>query len=225
MGRSRPTRLNCKSIEGGLLLGVQLDDQVHCDVEVDVFLCRQSNDLTGKVILITVEPLGSSNKSIIFLQLLEEVVGNALLADSNDVADLHLEGGDVNAAAVDGEVTVVHQLTSLTAGVGEAQTINNVIQTTLAVAQQGFTSVALAASSLLVVITELLLLDTVNKLDLLLLGQLSCVLRLLSSSLAAGVLVGSLGITHCGRRNTQRSATLQYGLHIFSHNLNSSYAN
>ena len=203
---------------GGLLLGVQLDDQVHSDVEVDVRLGGHSNDLTGEGILITVQPLGSSNESVSILQGLEESVGNALLTYSDHITGLHQVAGNVDAVAIDGKVAMVHQLASLAAGVGEAQTIHNIVQTALDQGQQVVTGVALVAGGLVVVVPELLLLDTVNKLDLLLLGQLSSILRLLSSSLAAGLLVGSLVVTHCGRRNAQRSATLQHGLHILSHN-------
>ena len=113
--------------------------------------------------------------------------------------------------------TMVHQLASLTAGISKAQAINNVIQSALHVGQQHLTGVAFCAGSLVIVVTELLLLNAVDKLDLLLLSQLSSVFGLLGSSLTAGVLVGSLGVTHCGRRNAQRSATLQDGLHILSH--------
>ena len=212
-----PHATNMRTNEGGLLLGVQLDDEVYSDIEVDICLSGHSNDLTGKGVLITVEPLGGSNESIIFLQLLEEVVGNALLANSHHIASLHQVAGNIDAVAVDSKVAMVHQLASLATGVSKAQTVHDVIQAALHGGQQHLTGVAASTSGLVVVITELLLLNAINKLDLLLLGQLSSVLRLLSSSLAAGVLVGSLVVTHCGRRNAQGSATLENRLCILSH--------
>ena len=102
---------------------------MHSDIEVDISLSGHSNNLTLEGVLITIQPLGSSNECVVFLQLLEESVGRGLLGNSDDIASLDQVAGDVDAAAVDGEMTVVNQLTSLTAGVGEAQTVNNVVQT------------------------------------------------------------------------------------------------
>ena len=198
---------------GGRLLRVQLDNQVDSDVEVDIGLGGHCDHLTGKGVLIAIQPLGSGNKSVSFLQALEEGVGSALLANSNYITGLDEVAGDVHAATVYGEVAVVHQLASLTAGVSKAQTVDNIVQSALYQSQQVVAGVTFLTSCLLVVVTELLLLNTINEFHFLLLSQLSCILRLLCSSLAAGVLVGSLGVTHCGRRNAQRSATLQHRLH------------
>ena len=152
---------------GGRLLRVQLDDQVDSDLEVDVFLGGHCNHLAGHGVLVAIQPLGSSNKCVIFLQLLEESIGNALLANSNNITGLDQVAGDVNAAAIDSEMTVVHQLASLTAGVSEAQTINNVVQTTLDGDQQVVTGLAGGSVCHLVVVTELLLQNAVDELDLL----------------------------------------------------------
>ena len=89
------------------LLGVQLDDEVHSDIEVDIGLGRHSNDLALEGVLVTVQPLGGSNKSVVFLQLLEESIGSALFGNSDHVTGLHQVAGDVDPAAVDGEVAMV----------------------------------------------------------------------------------------------------------------------
>ena len=102
-----------------------------CDFEVDIVSCRQSQNLTREGVLITVKPLGSGNKSVVFLQLLKTIVGAALLGNCNHVAGLNKIGRDVDALAIDREVAVVDQLTGLTAGVGKAQTVNNIVQTAL----------------------------------------------------------------------------------------------
>ena len=128
MGSGAPQQTNMRTTEDGIVLGAQLDDEVHCDIEVDICLGGHSNNLTLEGILIAVQPLGSSNECVGFLQSLEESVGNALFADSHDVASLDQIAGDVDAVAIDSEVAMVHQLASLTTGVSEAQTINNVIQ-------------------------------------------------------------------------------------------------
>ena len=123
------------------------------DLEVDVFLGGHCDHLTGHGVLIAIQPLGSSNKCVVFLQLLEESIGNALLANSNNITGLDQVAGDVNAVAVDGEVAMVHQLASLATGVGKAQTVDNIVQSTLNQSQQVVTGVALVTSCLLVVVT------------------------------------------------------------------------
>ena len=72
MGRMSPHITMMRTVGGMALLGVQLDDEMHCDIEVDICLGGQSNDLTLEGVLITIQPLGGSNESIVFLQLLEE---------------------------------------------------------------------------------------------------------------------------------------------------------
>ena len=114
-------------------------------------------------------------------------------------------------------MTVVYQLTSLTAGGSKAQSVNDIVQSPLDHAQKLLAGVTSHLGGLLVVSMELLFLNAVNKLNLLLLGQLRCILRLFGSSLAAGVLVGSSAVTHDGRRNAQRSAALENRLCISSH--------
>ena len=138
-------------IEGNGLLGVQLDDEVLGDLEVDIVSGGQSQDLALKGVLVPIQPLGSSDESIVFLQLLVESVLHALLADSDHVAHPDHVGGDVDALAVDGEMTVVDKLTGLTTGVGKAQTIDHVVEAALDEAQQDLTGVALGAGGLLVV--------------------------------------------------------------------------
>ena len=144
-----------------------------CNLEVDVFLSGQGQNLAGQGVLVAIKPLGSSDKCIVFLQLLETVVGAALLANSDDIANLNHVGGDVNALAVDGVVTVVDELTSFTTGRSKAEAINNVIQAALDEAQQEFAGVAFCTSCLLIILVELLFQDAVYKLYLLLsLGKL-----------------------------------------------------
>ena len=94
------------------LLGVQLDDQVDSDVEVDIRLSGHCNNLTLEGILITIQPLGSSNKSVCFLQTLEECIGNALLTDSDDVTGLNQIAGDVDP---DFAITVLAEDPEMTA--------------------------------------------------------------------------------------------------------------
>ena len=117
-------------------------------------------------------------------EALEQLGRTAALSNFDDIASLHQIGGDVDLLAVDGEVGVAHQLTGLTAGSGETQTIHNVIQTALNQDQQVIAGLAGSGGSALIVSVELLFQNTIDELDLLLLSQLEC--RIRSSSYASG---------------------------------------
>ena len=57
--------------------------------------------------------------------------------DSHDVAGLDLVGGDVDALAVHGDVTVTDGLAGLLAGAGEAKTEDDVVKAALEDASSG----------------------------------------------------------------------------------------
>lgn len=100
---------------------------------------------------------GASLLAVLFQQRLELGGRTGLLGNCNYVARLNLVRRNVNALAVYGEVCMVNQLTSLTAGVSKAHAENYVVQTALELLQQDLTGDALLALSLLVVSMELLL--------------------------------------------------------------------
>ena len=115
-------------------------------------------------------------------------------------------------------MVVGNQLAGVAAGLGKAQTVDDVVETALDEDQQVDTSLAGHAGGLLVVGMELVLQDTIDELDLLLLVQLGGVLALLLSHLAAGVTIGGLfAITHNSRRNAESTAALSDRLGILSH--------
>ena len=203
--------------EGETLLGVQFDDQIFCNLEVNIVSCGQCDNLAAEGVLVSFQPLRSVDESVVFLHLLEAGGGAAVFADGDNVADIDRVGRNVDALAVDGVVAVVDQLTGLAAGGSIAKTVNNVVQSALDEAQQILAGVALHALGLLIEGVELLLENAVHEFDLLLLGQLRAVLRLLGSSFAAGIAVGLLGVAHGCGRNAERSAALQNRLCILCH--------
>ena len=144
--------------------------------------------------------------------------------DLDHVTGLDLVGRNVDLLAIDGEVSVAHQLTSVAAGLSKAQAEHDVVQTALHDLEQVLTGLAGASLSTQVSIVELLLQNAVDKLDLLLLLQLRCVLRLLLADIAVGVAGGILlCIAHDRRRNAQGLATLCDRLRILCHNSVSSF--
>lgn len=122
-----------------------------------VVACRHRNDLALEGIVSLLDPLRASLLAVLFQQRLELGGRTGLLGNCNYVARLNLVRRNVNALAVYGEVCMVNQLTSLTAGVSKAHAENYVVQTALELLQQDLTGDALLALSLLVVSMELLL--------------------------------------------------------------------
>ena len=167
------------------------------DGHIDVLAGGHGDDSALQGSLVTLQPLGDGDHGgILGGQALEGHGGTAALLDLDHIAHANQIGGDVDLMAIDGEMGVVHQLTGLAAGHGEAQTIHHIVQTTLYQAQQVLAGLAGHGGSLLIVSMELLLQNAIDELDLLLLVELDGVLALL-----------------------QRLATLGDRLHILSHDL------
>ena len=159
-----------------------------------------------------------NDRSFLAQQLAELDGGTAGLDDLDHIARLDLVRGDVDTLAIDSEVIVGNQLAGVAAGLGKAQTVDDVVETALDEDQQVDTSLAGHAGGLLVVGMELVLQDTIDELDLLLLVQLGGVLALPLSHLAAGITIGGLlAITHNSRRNAESTAALSDRLGILSH--------
>src|SRR5439155_48421 len=110
--------------------------------------------------------------------------------DGDDVVGLDLIAGDVDAPAVDVEVTVAHELASLGTRRGEAEAVDDIVETGLEHPQQVLAGDAGALGRLAVVRAELLLEQAVVPARLLLLAQLQQVLGLLDAApavLARGI--------------------------------------
>ncbi len=109
------------------------------------------------------------------LRLFENDQGLRTFADRDLVADLALEGRDVDLAAVDLNVTVTDDLTSLAAAHREAEAVGDVVEAGLKLLEQQFAGDAGLVRGLLVVGAELRLEGEVDALGLLLLAKLQTV--------------------------------------------------
>ena len=94
-----------------LLLGVQLDDEALLDGEVDVIACGHCDDLCDHVVCVVLKPLGCGTGAVCLNIGLDLIKTAAALFQSNDHAGLYLIAGDVDLAAVYGEVAVADHLT------------------------------------------------------------------------------------------------------------------
>ena len=130
------------------LLGVQLDDEVFLNVEVDIAALRQLGDNTLQAAGFAAQPGRQSNNSSISAGQLGKLFNLAAAFNNVDhVAGLHLVRGDVNALAINGEVVVRNELTGIAAGGSVAQTEDHVVQTALQQLEQVFTSLALTVEA------------------------------------------------------------------------------
>ena len=93
-----------------------------CDFVVDIAALGQLSDNALQRTGLAVQPCGQShNGSLGTGQLCKLCRAAAGLAHFDHIAGLHLVRGDVDLLAVDGEVSVRHQLTSVAAGLSKAQ--------------------------------------------------------------------------------------------------------
>ena len=78
-----------------MLLGIQLDDEVLLDGQVDIALLGHAHDLGHQVVPVILQPLGRLTESIGFHILLQLLQVPAALGDGDHHAGLHQEGGDI----------------------------------------------------------------------------------------------------------------------------------
>ena len=173
-----------------LLLGIQLDDEVFLDRQINVIARGDGHDLANHAVGVVIQPLRRRTGSVGFdvgLDLVETLAG---VLECNNHARLDQEAGDVDFAAIHGEVAVRHELARLGAAHRKAETVDDVVQTGLEDREQVLARDALTLLRHGEVAAELLLEHAVIAADLLLLAQLGAVLRGLAAALA--VLTGGV---------------------------------
>src|SRR5213075_1839388 len=99
---------------------------------------RQGHDLTGEIVAIDVEPLDLILAGGKVLCLFELGQGLRSFADSDLVANLDLEGWNVDLATVDLKVAVANDLTGLAPAHCEAETVGDVVEAGLKLLEQQF---------------------------------------------------------------------------------------
>ena len=125
-----------------------------------------------------------------------------LLGQAHNVAALDAGASDIDALAVDQDLAVAYELTSLRTGLGPACAVHHVVEALLKQTQQVLTGWALQTVGLFVGAAELTLEHTVDELGLLLFLQLSEVF-------AAGIATAGTAVLARWERTTlKRLATL-----------------
>src|SRR5262245_5775000 len=173
------------------LLGVQLDDELLLDGEIDVVPARHGEDLALHARGVDFQPLGHAAALDRVHRLLDQRVLGGTRGQLDDVVLLHLVGGNVELVAVHLHVAVAHQLARLGARAAEAKAVGNVVEPALELGQQLLAHHALLLRGAVEGERELVLQHAVQPLDLLLLAQLQAVaLQLGLHAAALAVLAG-----------------------------------
>src|SRR6478752_5430562 len=170
------------------VLRVELDDQLLGELRVDLCAHRELVDEDLQGALDDLHPGRHGTLAERLAGQLDREALDGLLADRDDVVLLDAVARDVDAHAVDLEVTVRHELTGVATRAGQARAVDHVVETRLEDLEKVLTGLAGALRRFLVVADELLLHDAVLEASALLLLQLGEVLLLLDP--ATAVLAG-----------------------------------
>src|SRR6476646_5324894 len=117
-----------------VLLRVELDDQRLLHRGVDLAPVGPLENLSGQPVVVSLEPRGHRCGQV--GRVAHGLLGGAAGADGAEVVRLALIARNVHATAVDGEVTVPHQLARLCARGSEAEPVDDVVEARLQHAQQ-----------------------------------------------------------------------------------------
>src|SRR3989441_3724045 len=174
--RSPPQRCSCASatrgplLEPDLVLREELDDAVLVSRHIDLVALRPVGHLPGERLLIGGEPFGNTEtKTDRFADTrLDATAG----LDRDRLARPNLIGGAVDPLAVDQDVAMAYELSSLGARAGEAQAVDDVILAQFELAQQFLTRCLRPTAAGIEVARQLPGGDPVEPLHLLLLSQL-----------------------------------------------------
>src|SRR4051812_1780472 len=167
---------------------VVLDHELLVEIERHLVAGWRRHDGSAEIGRIDGQPLGRLVRAERLLGDLERLTSTMRLADLDLVARLELVRRDVGRPAVDGEVTVGHEVTSLRARSGDAHPVDHVVQPQLQRAEEVLAGHARTVLRIDEVVAELAFEDPVGPADLLLLAKLETVLADLAA--ADAVLAG-----------------------------------
>jgi len=176
-------------MQGRLLLGVELNDELLVEVKVNVISCRDSDHLSACCLCVEIEPLGSCGVSHVLHKALDLLRRTALILESYNIANLENDGGDVCLLTVEGKVCVTNELTSFLTAACKTHSVYYVVKTTLEKGEKVFTCDAFLLICCYVVLLELLFLYTVVTACCLLLSEVLTVL--LNGLTTCAVLTGN----------------------------------
>src|SRR4029453_17259494 len=129
----------CPYPREGCLARVKPDDQLFVDDRLHFFAGRNVGDFALESVAIDGQPVRHRN-NLRELEIADrELARFRFVLDRDFIAGLHVVGSDVDAASVDLNMAVRHELARSIASVSEAEPVNHIIEAGLKKLEQGFT--------------------------------------------------------------------------------------
>ncbi len=117
-----------KVYTGISLFGIQLDDEMLLDREVDVVSFRQGNYLAGKRSDVKFQPFRKTFTAL-FLERFEVLLRSGFLSYCNHISGFHQVGRNINLVPIYQDMTVHNELARLCTAVTDAKAEAHVIKT------------------------------------------------------------------------------------------------
>ena len=146
-----------------LLFGVQLNDEMFFDRNINFLTSRVTVNFAAEIFSVLNQPCRNGFAGKSFSHAFEIFFGTAAFHNGNNVACFYQSGRNIKAFAVNGDMAVSYNLTSLTAGVCKTKTEYNVVNSSFQKDEQVFTGDAFHFFSSVVVAAELFFQQAINK--------------------------------------------------------------
>src|SRR5690625_4255451 len=162
---------NDRHSTGPLSARVVLDDLQFVDGNHYVFAVRQVLEDTLHVFGVEIKPRKHLAAAAAFNVFLDVAVLAGTRSHADFIARFHVIAGNVHAGAVHHDVSMAHELTRLTAGVGDAEPVHDIVETAFEQLQEHCSRGAFPAVGFLEQVVELLFAHVVEEAQLLLFPQ------------------------------------------------------
>ena len=212
--RHDPTPNGRREYVESRLARVEFDDQLLVNWGIDEFTRRNLQHFASDLGIVPIQPCGRTTITRSFEIGFKYGGFLAAFTDCDDIARAHNVRRDIHKAAIDMKMAMRHELTRLRTARRQAQAVHDVIETTLEQLQERDARLSGNASRGCKVIRKLRFMHTVVTTHLLLLAQLTTVLRKLRARLASRDLAGRSGahLTLGARATTPRLHDVFLGL-------------
>ena len=173
------------------LLGIELYNELFLHRQSKVFANWETLDFSFEFLFFNGDPLWKASSNHRIERIGDGLNGPAFFNHLYRVTDIDQIAGDIDALAIDQKMIVLDKMTSLGAGVGKPETVNDIIQSAFQHDQQVCAGYAFLAVRFLKYQAELLFRKPVHALDLLFFTQLNAVIGNFTTA-ALSVLSGSV---------------------------------
>ena len=130
-----------------ILAGVKFDDQLLVDERVDFLTGGNADDGAGEFVAVHTDPVRSGDGLGEIGGTLAELLAAGGVFDGDDVTSLALIAGDVHLLVIHADMAVADVLAGGIAAVGEAEAVNDIIETKLKHLEEDFPGHPFAALS------------------------------------------------------------------------------